>query len=119
MYIIVKIALVMLAGIYAMRTSNALFHPAALSPMWFVAAFAFVMSLVLFHRPPIVQGWWQYSVIGLCAFGVVANGILFFAPDAAHSDPINLAFSAASIIGWALVAASSLLLTFAPPASAA
>jgi hypothetical protein len=89
-----------------------LFQGGAFSPLWFVALFAFVISLVLFYRMPTVQGWWQYTAIGLCLFGVAANAMLYFAPDAEHSDPTNLAFSAFSVVGWGIVALASILLTF-------
>jgi xanthine/uracil permease len=113
MLVITKAVLVILAGIYAMRASSIVFPPSSFSPLWFVALFAFVMSLVLFYRPPTVQGWWQYTVIGLCLIGVAANAMLFLAPDAEHSDPTNMAFSAVSIVGWGIVCLSSILLTFA------
>jgi hypothetical protein len=113
MYIITKVALVILAGIYAMRASSIVFVREPLTPLWFVALFAFAMTLVLFYRTPTVPGVWQYTVIGLCLIGVAANTMLYFAPDAAHSSPTNLAFSAVSIVGWGIVALSSFLLTFA------
>lgn len=115
MFVITKAALVILAGIYAMRASSVLFHPSPLTPLMLVALFAFIMSVVLFYRPPTVQGWWQYSVIALCVVGVGANVMLFVAPDAEHNDPTNLTFSAISVIGWGIVALSSVLLTFAKP----
>jgi peptidoglycan/LPS O-acetylase OafA/YrhL len=115
MVIATKAALVVLAGIYAMRASDVIFARAAFTPLWFVALFAFGMSLVLFYRPPTVQGWWQYSVIGLCLVGVAANALLFFAPDTDHSNPTDLAFSAVSVLGWSIVGVSSFLLVFAAP----
>lgn len=115
--IIPKAALVILAGVYAMRFSNQFFNPAKLQPLWFAAVLAFIMSLVLFYRPPTVQGWWQYTATGLCLVGVAANTILFFAPDAAHNTPTNLAFSAVSMVGWAIVAAACFFLVFAPRVS--
>jgi uncharacterized membrane protein len=77
-FVIAKTALVTLAGIYAKRASNIVFHPIMVTLLWFVTLFAFVMSLVLFYRPPTVQGWWQYTVIGLCLVGVAANAIRFW-----------------------------------------
>ncbi len=99
-----KTALVILAGVYAMRASGVIFHPQPLQPLMGVALFAFIMSVILFQNPPTVPGLWLYTVIGLCLFGVAANTMLFFAPDAAHNTPTNLAFSAVSIVGWAIVA---------------
>jgi hypothetical protein len=104
MMIASKTALVILAGVYAMRASGVLFHPQPLQPLMGVALFAFVMSVVLFQNPPTVPGPWLYTVIALCLIGVAANTMLFFAPDAAHNTPTNLTFSAVSIVGWAIVA---------------
>jgi hypothetical protein len=98
--IVSKTVLVVLAGVYAMRATGIIFHPQPLQPLMGVAAFAFVMAVVLFQNPPTVPGWQLYTVIGLCLFGVAANTMLFFAPDAAHNTPTNLAFSAVSMVGW-------------------
>jgi hypothetical protein len=99
-----KIALVVLAGVYALRASNVLFHPQPFQPLMAVAVFAFVMSLLLFRRPPTAPGWWMYTVIGLCLVRVAANTMLFVAPDALQSSTTDRAFSLVSIIGWAIVA---------------
>jgi peptidoglycan/LPS O-acetylase OafA/YrhL len=99
-----KTVLVVLAGVYAMRASNVLFHPQAFQPLMGVALFAFVMSVLLFHRPPTGPGWWMYTVIGLCLVGVAANTMLFVAPDALHNNPTDRTFSLVSIVGWAIVA---------------
>jgi hypothetical protein len=102
--ILTKTSLVVLAGVYAMRASNILFHPQPFQPLMGVALFAFIMSVILFHNPPTTAGWWLYLATALCLVGVAANAMLFFAPEAAHGTPTNLAFSAVSIIGWAVVA---------------
>jgi xanthine/uracil permease len=112
MYLVTKAALVILAGVYALRASSIVFQPGPLSPLWFVALLAFVLTLVLFHRAPTVTGWWQYTVIGLSLIGVFANAMLYLVPDAEHNNPTDLAFSAVSVAGWAIVALSSVLLTF-------
>jgi hypothetical protein len=113
--IITKSALVVLAGVYAMRATGVIFHPQPLQPLMGVAAFAFVMSVILFQSPPTAPGLWLYTVIALCLFGVAANMMLFFAPDAAHSSPTNLAFSAVSIVGWAIVALANVAVIFNRP----
>jgi hypothetical protein len=41
MSVITKAALVVLAGIYAMRVSSIMLQPAALTPLWFVACSPF------------------------------------------------------------------------------
>ncbi len=98
--VISKTVLVVLAGVYAMRATGVIFHPQPFQALMGVAIFAFVMSVVLFQNPPTVPGWQLYTVIALCLFGVAANTMLFFAPDAAHDTPTNLAFSAVSMVGW-------------------
>jgi hypothetical protein len=102
--VVSKTVLVILAGVYAMRATGVIFHPQPFQPLMGVALFAFIMSVVLFQNPPTSPGWWLYTVIALCLFGVAANTMLFFAPDAAHSAPTNLAFSAVSMVGWGWLA---------------
>jgi hypothetical protein len=118
MLIVTKLALVMLAGIYAMRSTSIFFHPEPFEPLMIVAALAFLLSVFLFYRPPTAPGWWQFTVIGLCVAGVLANGFLYFAPDASHASPTQLAFSACSVAGWLIVALSAALLTMASPSGA-
>jgi hypothetical protein len=110
--ILSRTALVILAGVYAMRATGVLFHPQPFQPLMVVAALAFVMSIILFQAPPTVPGWWLYTAIGLCVVGVIANTLLFFMPDAAHNTPTNLAFSAVSMVGWAIVAAANAVILF-------
>ncbi|MGB8819145.1 MAG: hypothetical protein WCC66_14615 [Rhizobiaceae bacterium] len=112
LFVITKAALVILAGVYAIRASSYFFEDAPFEPLMLVAAFAFVLSVVLFYRPPIASGLWLYAVVALCAIGVLANAMLYFAPDKTHSDAINLSFSAISIAGWAIVGASYASLFF-------
>jgi hypothetical protein len=104
MYVLTKATLVILAGVYTMRATNVMFNPESFNPMSLVAMFAFVMSFVLFNRLPTAPGIWAFAVVGLCLFGVVANSLLYFRPDAAHASPTNMTFSAVSIFGWAIVA---------------
>ncbi len=105
LYIATRISLVILAGVYAMRSSSVLFHPQSFQPLTGVAIFAFLMTLVYFNRPPTAPDWWLYTSIGLCLIGVAANTMLYLAPDESHGTPTNLAFSLVSIVGWAVVAA--------------
>jgi hypothetical protein len=87
-----------------MRSTNVLFHPSSFNPMSLVAVFAFVMSFVIFQKMPTGPRLWAYSLVGLCLFGVFANSMLYFKPDALHASSTNMAFSAVSIVGWAIVA---------------
>jgi uncharacterized membrane protein len=99
-----KASLVALAGVYAVRSSNVVFHLASFTPLWGVAFFAFVMSLVMYHNPPMSLGWWLYTAIGLCLVGVAANAFLFFATDLVHNNLTSRAFCVVSVIGWMIVA---------------
>jgi hypothetical protein len=112
MIIIAKAALVVLAGVYAMRATSVLFNPEPFEPLMLVAAFAFVMSIVLFYRPPTSAGIWLYTAMALCLVGVVANTMLFLEPNDAHRDVTNLTFSLVSIVGWAAVGLSYGMLLF-------
>jgi hypothetical protein len=78
MLVITKAAMVLLIGIYAIRASDIVFNPALFHPTMLVAASAFVMSLVIFHRPPTEIGTWLYTVLLLCVIGVTANSLRFF-----------------------------------------
>jgi hypothetical protein len=99
-----RVALVILAGIYAMRSSSVLFQPRPFEPLMVAAVFAFILAVVLFYVPPVVKGWWFYSAIALCLVGAAANAMLYFAPDELHNNPTDLVFSMVSMIGWAMVA---------------
>jgi uncharacterized membrane protein len=99
-----KTSLVILAGVYAIRWSNAVFHPSTFTPLWTLAFFAFVMSLVMYHNPPMTMGWWLYTSVGLCLVGVAANAFLFFATDIAHDNLASRTFCVVSVIGWMIVA---------------
>ncbi len=112
LFVIVKAALVILAGVYAIRASSYFFEDVPFEPLMLVAAFAFVMSVIIFYRPPTFIGPWLYTVVGLCAVGLVANAVLYFSPDESHGDAINLTFSAISIAGWTIVGASYASLFF-------
>jgi hypothetical protein len=104
MYALTRIILVILAGVYAMRSTTVLFHPSTFNPMSLVAVFAFVMSFVIFQKMPTGPGLWAYSLIGFSLMGVFANSMLYFRPDALHAGTTNMTFSAVSIVGWAIVA---------------
>jgi hypothetical protein len=106
MIVVAKACLVLMAGIYAIRATSVVFNPQPFEPLMLVAAFAFVMSVVIFYRGPTEVGPWLYTVVALSVIGVIANSMLFFAPDESHKDLTNLTFSALSIVGWAVIAFS-------------
>jgi hypothetical protein len=110
MFVLAKAALVLLAGVYAIRATSFLFLDEPFEPLTLVAALAFVVSIIVFYRPPTAPGLWLYVVVALCVIGAAANALLLVAPDESHRDPTNLVFSAISIAGWALVGLSYSLL---------
>jgi hypothetical protein len=116
---VVQASLVVLAGVYALRASSVLFERGPFEPLMVVAALALVFSTAVFHRPPTGPGVWAISVAALCLVGVVANALLYLKPDKSHSDPTNLAFSAISVLGWAVVGAHATWMAFGPPALSA
>jgi hypothetical protein len=108
---LIQTILVILIGVYAMRTASVIFIREPFDPLMIVAAAAFVFSLCVFHQPPASSGKWSIAVVVLCAIGCVANIFLFLKPDKAHSDPTNMTFSAVSVIGWAIVGLYAALIT--------
>jgi hypothetical protein len=105
LHVLIQSALVILAGVYAIRSASFLFEGQfeLLTP---VAALAFVFSIAVFYRPPATQGIWFYLVLAACLAGFVANTLLLIYPDKEHESTTNLAFSAISIAGWAIVGLS-------------
>ena len=102
--ILSKSAIIILAGIYAMRGSSVVFVRQPFQPIMIAAVFAFLLLLTLFYRAPTKPGIWLYSVIALCVVGMATNAMLYFKPDAMHNDPTNLAFSALGTVGWGMLA---------------
>jgi hypothetical protein len=110
--IVSQAILVVLAGIYAMRASSALFK-GSFSPLSLLAGFIFIFSVVLFHKPPSSPGIWLYFVMVMCFAGALFNAKLLFYPDALHSDFTAMAFSATSMIGWGILLGQMMLLILA------
>lgn len=100
-----KIAIVVLAGVYAMRGSSVIFVRQPFQPLMIAAVFAFLLLVTLFYRAPTKPGIWLYTVVALCAVGMLTNAMLYFKPDAMHSDPTNMAFSAVGMAGWGVLVA--------------
>jgi hypothetical protein len=79
-----KAVLVLLIGIYAIRSSWFLFG--VVSPLTPVAMAVLALCITLFHRPPTEIGWWFGAVIAACIVGAIAN-----------ADPTNRLFSMISL----------------------
>ncbi len=103
--IISKAVIIMLTGIYAMRGSSIIFVRQPFQPIMIAAVFAFMLLVTLFYRAQAKPGAWLYTVAALCVVGMATNAMLYFKPDAAHNDPVNLAFSAFGMVGWGWLAA--------------
>jgi hypothetical protein len=104
MTFLTQTALVLMAGIYAIRASYPLLGHEAFSPLTLVAAMVFLLAVALFHRLRKITGKLLYVVVALCLVGILVNGMLLFAPDGPHASLINTAFSATCVVGWAIVA---------------
>ncbi len=98
-----KSALVVMAGIYAVRATDWMVGE-PFDPLFLLAAAVFCLTLVLFYRMPRRAGGWLYSVVALCLVGMCVNGLLLFVPDPVHNNQTNATFSAVCIAGWAGVA---------------
>jgi hypothetical protein len=108
MNVLTQIALVLMAGIYAVRATYPLLGGEAFSPLTLVAAAVFFLIVALFHRLRKISGRLLYVVTGLCIVGMTVNGVLLFAPGASHANLTNSLFSATCVLGWGIVAASSM-----------
>jgi hypothetical protein len=99
---LIRGAAVLLAGMYAMRTTYA---PMAgkIEPLTFLAATIFVFCLFIFHRVPQNIDWWAYLVIGGSIVGCIVNLIFF---KAAPSQSVEGVISAVSTFCWVVVGAS-------------
>jgi subtilase family serine protease len=106
-----KVVLVALIGIYAVRASWFLFS-GALSPLTPVAAAVLALCIVTFHRPPDAVGPWLYALLAACAVGAIANGALLFTASPLYANPVNTAFSWVSL-GCFVVLAGALIGTAA------
>lgn len=96
MIVIPKILLVILIGIYAIRTSWFLFS-GIFSPLTPVAAIVFVICLFAFHQSPETTGTWFYILIATCVLGAIANASLLFVTAPVYSNATNMTFSAVSL----------------------
>jgi hypothetical protein len=91
-----KALLVVLIGIYTIRTSWFIFS-GSLSPLTPVAAIVLILCVISFHRLPMEAGTWLYVLLAMCGIGAVANASLLFSTSPNYANPTNLAFSAISL----------------------
>ncbi len=104
MIILSKALLVVLIGIYAIRSSWFIFS-GNVSPLTPVAAAVLVLRIISFHRLPLEVGTWFYVVIGMCVAGAFANASLLFVSSPIYANPTNIAFSAISLGCFVLLGA--------------
>jgi hypothetical protein len=100
--------LVVLIGIYFIRSTWFLFSREMLSPLTPVAAIVMVICLCAFHKLPAAAGAWFFVVVATCVLGAIANGLLLFATAPTYSNPVNHAFSLISMVSFILLGASLL-----------
>jgi hypothetical protein len=107
---IAQALLIILMGIYFVRTSWFLFS-GKFSPLTPVAAIVLITCLFAFHRPPTTLSLWFWALIAMCVAGAIANASLLFVSSPIYANPINRAFSMISLgcfvmLGgyWALAA---------------
>jgi hypothetical protein len=99
-----RIALVLMAGIYAMRSTYWIFGGEPFQPLSLLAAAVLALVVVLFYRLPTQRGPALFVVIALSVVGFAVNALLLWVPGAAHNNPTHAAFSVACMAGWAIVA---------------
>jgi hypothetical protein len=92
-----KSLLVILIGIYAIRSSWFIFS-GIFSPLTPIAAIVLVLCVIAFHTPPSSIGPWFFTLLATFAVGAVANFLLLFASGEASADPVNRAFSLVSML---------------------
>jgi hypothetical protein len=97
-------ALVLLIGIYAIRSTWFLFSGGALTPLTPVAAVIVVLCVFLFHRAPTQTSPYLWGVLAACAVGAVANAMLLTSTAPAYRSATNMTFSAVSVALWIALA---------------
>jgi energy-coupling factor transporter transmembrane protein EcfT len=98
---IIRIAAIILAGMYAVRTGYAPME-GRIEPLTVLPFLILVLCVVIFHRPPVNHDWWTYVAMVL--------NLLFMRH--APSGNIDYFISLASVIGWAVMGVSLALFTF-------
>lgn len=103
-FLVTQTALVLLAGVYAIRSTSWIFGADPFEPLFLLATAALGLTVFLFYRMPRQRGAALYAVIALCVAGFSVNALLLFAPSGVHDNPTNTVFSALCMAGWASVA---------------
>jgi hypothetical protein len=117
LHLLTQTALVLMAGIYAVRTTYPLLGGETFSPLTVLAGLVFLLTLALFHKLPKANGKILYIVVMLCIGGMVVNGLLLFAPGGAQAGLIKTLFSATCVVGWGVVAVAAALKIYGSKAS--
>jgi hypothetical protein len=114
MIFLTQTALVLMAGIYAVRATYSLLGGEPFSPLSLLAALVFALVVALFHLLSKATGKVLFVIVALCLLGMTVNGLLLFAPGGAPSNPTNAVFSATCVLGWAIVAITAAMKIFRP-----
>jgi FtsH-binding integral membrane protein len=115
-FLLTQAALVLLAGIYAIRATSWIFGADAFEPLFLLATAVLGLIVFLFYRMPRERGAALFVVMALCVAGLSVNALLLFAPSDAHDNPSNAVFSALCMAGWAIVAMTCALTAIRSPA---
>jgi dolichyl-phosphate-mannose--protein O-mannosyl transferase len=107
----IRVAAVLLAGMYAMRTAYGPME-GKLPPLTFLAATIFLFCVFIFHRVPQSLGWWAYVVLAGSVVGCGVNIMFFRAAPAMAMDGV-ISFASAIcwivivvVLGWSLLSNS-------------
>jgi hypothetical protein len=104
----IRVAAVLLAGMYAMRTAYGPME-GKLSPLTFLAATILLFCIFIFHRVPQSLGWWAYVVLVGSVVGCGVNIMFLRAGPAFSMDGVISFVSAmcwvviAVMLGWSLL----------------
>ena len=109
MHLLTQTALVLMAGIYAIRATYPLLGSEPFSPLTVLAGLVFLLTVALFHRLRKANGKVLYVVVMLCLGGMVVNGLLLIAPGGAQAGLIKTLFSATCVVGWGVIAVAAAL----------
>jgi hypothetical protein len=99
-----RTVLVIMAGIYAIRSTYTILGSKEFEPLSILAAIVFCLTVFLFYRLTKLSIRFLYTVMGLCVVGLAVNSMLLFSAYKNHDNPIEAAFSGFCMFGWLVVA---------------
>jgi hypothetical protein len=112
MYLLTQTALVLMAGMYAVRATYSLLGTEPFTPLAIVAALVFCLVLALFHRLAKASRPWLLVTIVMCLIGLGVNALLLFTPGTGQLRFTNDLFSAICMAAWAWVGVACAIKAF-------